>query len=593
MGWRRSAALGQSGARMTGPDSNRIRRWVRHYLLDACGGVLVFVAIGLPLFLLMAALVFDIGLARLHNTRLQIAADAAAYAAAAHPDDLEAARAAALDMADRNYPGTLDISAVQLVHWDGVTRSLNDADPDNGRPANAVSVTTRRDAETNSVLPYVFGKVAGLGGDGFSLAARSVAASQAGGGCDSASGVFSDNALVLRISGRYTNSCLYGRTQVSVASNVTMDDATAVIAPELARISEPARSENGVAASLDLVLPGLVDGIIATAEARTEAPDRPEHLHMSDDIARTLNHGDDDTPSNSRKYMCSTGRERQPCADDDPFTHHVWQRGGNNDVDITIPNNVTYRDMILQTDGDIILGQRVTLENVTLWAGGDVVFRNRNDLTDVNIRAGGAVSIGDDRPANNVQARNVRIWAAEDIDVVTQKSDFANVEFRSGGEIAFGGRGSGSGNTTTASGAIFVSQNDTEFANNVHLFGVEVMSRGRVIVEDSNNANINIRIGNSANACGPAETPYENYIFARGSVWLGRHTWVHGTQIGSRSSVDLGNDIRFVGSSAEMTDRGEVGADALVAGCAKSSVHGAVDVSGVTGGSGAQVVLVQ
>ena len=566
-----------------------IRRVGGRLVRDEAGGVLVFLAIGLPMFLALIAFVMDIGLARLTQTRLQIAADAAAYAAARHAPDVDAARTAAQSLADANYPGTLDITAVELVHWDTATGSALAPDPGAGRPANAVRVLTRRDDGLNSRLPYIFGGAAGLEGDGFRLAARAIARFEAGGGCSSNAGIFSVSSLTLRTAGSYETVCLYGRNSVSVSADVSFDDSSSVISRDLSDISEPARSSNGVEAELDLVLPGMVEDVVEAAGNVTAPPDDPEDIHP-DETIEEIEHGRNDTPSNSDRYMCSTGRESRECDADDPFTHHIWERGGG-DVDIEVPNNVTYRNLILQTDGDIEIGNQVVLENVTLWAGGDVELGNGADLTDVTIYAGDTVSIGDNQPANNVTATRVRIWAGEDIEVAAQNSVFNDIVMHAEENITFGGRGTGSGQVTNATDVTMFAEGDIELRNNVYLFTTRMFAEGRVTFGDSNNDNLNIRLGDPAGACPGGVSDFENYVFARGAIYTGDHNALYGTQFGGLSSFDLGADATFVGSSAEIAGRAEAGAEAEVRGCDKTSDYGSVDISDVLGGAGGGMAL--
>ena len=574
---------------MAGPGNSR--RPLRQRIADESGGVLVFVAIGLPMFLAMIALVMDIGLARLTQTRLQIAADAAAFAAARHGADVDAARAAAQSLADANYPGMLDVTGVELVHWDAATGSALAADPGAGRPANAVQVLTRRDEGLNSVLPYVFGGAAGLEGEGFRLAARAIATFAEGGGCTSSSGIFTSSSLNLRSGGSYETVCLYGRNAVSVSADVSFDDATAVISEDRDDIDEPARSGNGVAAVLDLVLPDMVGPLVAATRTATAPPADPDDVYAEDTIEATIEHGRSSRPSNSNSYMCSTGRERRECAADDPFTHHIWERSGSRDVDIDLPNNVTYRNLILQTDGDIEIGNQVVLENVTLWAGGEVELGNGAELTDVRIFAVEDVSIGAGQPANNVTATDVTIWAGADIEIAAQNSEFNDLVLHAGDRVVFGGRGTGSGQVTNASGVVIYAGDDIVLRNNVYLFATRMFAGGAVTFEDSNNDNLNIRLGDAAGACPGGVSDFENYVFASGAIDTGDHNAIHGTQFGGLSGFDLGADAVFIGSSAEVSGRAEAGVDTEARGCDKRSAYGAVDTSGLTGGAGGGLTL--
>lgn len=560
------------------------------FLREDGGGVLVFVALALPVFLMIAALVFDIGLARLHHTRLQIAADAAALAAARHPGDIDAARGAAQTLAGQNYPGSLRSADVTFVHWDAEAGTAGPPDPANDRAANAVSVTTRRDAGTTGLLPYVFGgAISGLSGDGFTLAAGSIALLAAETGCSSGTGIFADEGLTLGSGSEYFGVCLYGRRAVGVGQGVALDDATAVIAPDLDLIDEPARGSHGVAATLDLVLPGRVPGQVAAARNATQPPDTAADLYPSDTVVGRRANGTQNTPTGGRRHLCSDGTSNRPCADDDPFTHHVWNRSGNGTVNVTLRNNTTYRNLILETDGTITLQQGVTLENVTLWAGRDVVFGNNASFDGVRVFAAGDVSIG----ANNVVAGNTTIWAGDDITVLSQSSTFSDLTLRSGGGVRFAGQGNDSGGSTFTRVTVYAA-GDILIDSNVAVSGARIFGNRRVAVADSRNDNRSIVLGDAAGACPSVPGGFDSYVLAVGEVSIGDNARVFATQIGTATSLTLGRDVTFLGSAAEAGEGAEVGAGSTVTGCPATSDIGQVDtteVSGAAGGAGRAVLV--
>lgn len=560
------------------------------FLREEGGGVLVFVALALPVFLMIAALVFDIGLARLHHTRLQIAADAAALAAARHPGDIDAARGAAQTLAGQNYPGSLRSADVTFVHWDEVAGTAGPPDPANDRAANAVSVTTRRDAGSNGLLPHVFGgAVAGLSGDGFTLAAESIALLAAETGCSSGTGIFADGRLDLGGGSEYFGVCLYGRQAVGVGQGVALDDATAVIAPDLDRIDEPARGSHGVAATLDLVLPARVPGQVAAAGNATEPPDTAADLYPSDTVVGRRDNGTQHAPTGQRPHLCSDGISNRPCAANDPFTHHVWNRSGNGTFNVTLRNNTTYRNLIVETDGTITLGQGVTLENVTLWAGRDIVFGNNASLDGVRVFAARDVTIG----ANNVAVGNTTIWAGGDITVLSQSSTFSDLTLRSGGAVQLAGRGNDSGGTTFTRLTAYAA-GDLLIDGNVAVSGARIFGNGLVTVADSPNGNRSIVLGNAAGACPSVPGGFDSYVLALGAVNIGDNARVFATQIGTATSLTLGLEVSFLGSAAEAETRADVGAGSRVTGCPATSDFGQVDTTEVSGAAGGgRAVLVR
>lgn len=596
-------------------NSSDLRAVGGRFVRDERGGVLVFVAIALPMFLAMIAFVYDIGLARLHDTRLQIAADAAAMAAAADTavvnaaraaadaDDLSAARALALPVArgvaHANYREVFDdqiADSIELVHWDAANRQALPVDIAGGLTANAVAVVTRRNAQSNTVLPYVFARAAGLQGDGFSLAARAVALFEvSSGGCGVSSGIYSDGILTLESAGDYSSVCLFGEDAVDIPSTISVDDDSAIIAADVDSIPEPYRSSHGAEGDLALVLPDLVPGIVSGLAATTAEPGDPEDLHDGE-IENTRNPGGN-KPNNSNKHLCSTGRSKQACPADDPFTHHIWTG------DVTLPNNgIVYRDLIIETSGNITISNASELINVTIWAGGNVSFGNNVTLTDVNVRAGGNVTVGG--TANNIDTTRMTVWAGNNISIASQNSVFESTVLHAGNDVTLGGLGTGSGQTTTATDLVVSAGGDVTIQNNVDLFELLIAAEGSVTIDDSNNPNLNIQLGRSDDACAAdgSATPFENYIFAKQDVTIGNNSDIFGTQIGSMADLDIRGDMAnarpfgpvFRGSSAEVTGNADVGIKADVDGCAKTSVYGQVDVSSVAGaGTGQRVLLVQ
>lgn len=115
------------------------------------GATAVTVALAMGVVLALAALVVDLGMARVAQGQLQAATDAAALAGARVLDGttagLDAARTAGEEIAGANgalgEPVTLEAGAVEVGRWDEATHALV-AEADETK-VNAVQVTARRD----------------------------------------------------------------------------------------------------------------------------------------------------------------------------------------------------------------------------------------------------------------------------------------------------------------------------------------------------------------------------------------------------------------------------------------------------------------
>ncbi|MCZ6845578.1 MAG: pilus assembly protein TadG-related protein, partial [Alphaproteobacteria bacterium] len=84
-----------------------LRRYLRKISISECGGVLIYLAFGLPILLGAMALSIDLGRAFILNTELKDFSDAAALAGAAELDGRDGARAAAEAAARSGLSGTL------------------------------------------------------------------------------------------------------------------------------------------------------------------------------------------------------------------------------------------------------------------------------------------------------------------------------------------------------------------------------------------------------------------------------------------------------------------------------------------------------
>jgi Flp pilus assembly protein TadG len=122
------------------------------------GAVLVIVAIVLPVIMIMGAIVIDLGHLFTVRTQLQATADAAALAAVGRlGSGTTQARAAAVEYAAHNYPGSPVVATTDIVlgRWSGGTFSPNVT------PTNAVRVTARRSTANSNPVPLFLGGFVG------------------------------------------------------------------------------------------------------------------------------------------------------------------------------------------------------------------------------------------------------------------------------------------------------------------------------------------------------------------------------------------------------------------------------------------------
>jgi len=142
---------------------NRAWAAARRFVGDRSGAVIIYVTMGLTVFLGFSALAIDGSYLYVMHNRMQSAADAAALAAASQLPDVDDTRAAAIEYAQKNLPAgengvVLTNSDVVLGTWDDETRTFNPG----ATPANAVQVTVRRaDANANPTqlfLATMFGE---------------------------------------------------------------------------------------------------------------------------------------------------------------------------------------------------------------------------------------------------------------------------------------------------------------------------------------------------------------------------------------------------------------------------------------------------
>jgi Flp pilus assembly protein TadG len=145
------------------------------------GGVLVTVAIVLPVIFIMAAVVIDLGHLFKVRTQLQGTADASALAAAAQlASSPTQAVPQALLYAGRNYAGYGEVVKAEDVvtgRWSGTAFTPG------GTPANAVRVTARRGTANGNQVPLFLGGFVGQSFSSVSASAVAVAQGATAGAC--------------------------------------------------------------------------------------------------------------------------------------------------------------------------------------------------------------------------------------------------------------------------------------------------------------------------------------------------------------------------------------------------------------------------
>lgn len=128
---------------------------------DSRGGIAIATAIAAPVLFGFAAIAVDVANARMVQTRLQIAADAAALAASQKLPDTTAATTAALAIATKNTPAgwgtTLQASDITYGTYNLTTQTFTASSVS----VNAVQLKTGRTAATGNPLRTAFGWAVG------------------------------------------------------------------------------------------------------------------------------------------------------------------------------------------------------------------------------------------------------------------------------------------------------------------------------------------------------------------------------------------------------------------------------------------------
>lgn len=182
------------------------------------GATLVFVAITMPVIMLLLAMVIDLDIGRMQKNKLQIAADSAALAGASRLPSAWQARLEAIEYANKNYPvsgltSVLAWSDVEIGHYDSVSGMFES----NVRPRNAVRVTTRRDSITNNPIQTIFASVAGI--EKLNITQSAIAISPETASVCDGGGLLSATSLTLRDDSVYDSVCLFGHREVEVYDN--------------------------------------------------------------------------------------------------------------------------------------------------------------------------------------------------------------------------------------------------------------------------------------------------------------------------------------------------------------------------------------
>jgi len=138
------------------------------------GATLVLSALLIVAMLGVVAFAVDMGCIMLVRTQLQVAADSAAMAAAAHLGrPFEEILASADEYAGYHFAGgkpvDVEASDVELGFWDSATRAFTPCD----EMGNAVRVTARRDASAGGEAPLFFARL--FGNHSFRMSASAVA----------------------------------------------------------------------------------------------------------------------------------------------------------------------------------------------------------------------------------------------------------------------------------------------------------------------------------------------------------------------------------------------------------------------------------
>lgn len=167
-------------------DSNVFRRIAKQWRLlaeDRRGAVIIYVTLGLTVFLGFSALAIDGSYLFLMTNRAQSAADAAALAAASQLPDEAAASDAAIEFAGKNlasdrWGDVLTDSDIAFGNWNTDTRAFSEG----GEPSNAVQVVVRMSDDNANPVQLFFANMMGYSEAGIAAAAIATTGGEGGGG---------------------------------------------------------------------------------------------------------------------------------------------------------------------------------------------------------------------------------------------------------------------------------------------------------------------------------------------------------------------------------------------------------------------------
>ncbi len=349
------------------------------------------------------------------RAQAQVVADAAARAGAAKlGEGQDAARDAALAIADAHRPGLLDASDIMFTHWPG-----HGATAGNGPgPINAVAVQTRRDnRNANPVATYLLHLV---GVDQLQVSAISVAATTGGFAHCSGGGFFALERSVGNSSNDYSDGfCLHGEDGVQFHNQNRFTSGAEITMPNLADFQ--AHNNNpGAEGALRAyshefrLLDSIPDVISMMREGTLEEAGLPPFVTLGPVYRSSISQNDSLSPDTL--YIVSGDVALR---DPRSFQNMAIVAGGN----ITVDSNVDFDNVVLAAEGYItfnsniriggseldycdrgvyggyILGQQGivfnsnnTLRGVLMASQGDVVFNSNNTATDgIYVEAAGDI----------------------------------------------------------------------------------------------------------------------------------------------------------------------------------------------------------
>ena len=345
----------------------------------------------------------------------QAVADAAARAGILKLRDGEdAARAAALEMAERHRPGLLAPSDIRFVHWPGPDGASSDG---NG-PINAVSVQTRRDdSNNNPVATYLLHLV---GVNRLQVSALSVAADAGGFAHCSGGGFFARERSVGNSSNDYSDGfCLHGEEGVQFHNQNRFTSGAEITMPDLADFqahnNNPGADDALRAYSHEFrLLDSIPDAINMMQSGTLETAGLPDFVTLGPVHRQSIRQ--DDALSNDTLYIVDGDVALRDPRD---FRNMAIVANGN----ITVESNVVFDNVVLAATGHITFNSNIriggseveycdrgvyggyilglegivfnsnnTLRGVMMASQGDVVFNSRNDATDgIYVEAAGDI----------------------------------------------------------------------------------------------------------------------------------------------------------------------------------------------------------